>query len=175
MDKNAAAQSIRRLAVQYQGMVEAADALEQIGSLEQHEAEVRARLAVAQAAETNARHTLETIEQASRDADAEQKATREQTMHEHDATVDAAVVQANDILGAARARAQEIVTAATAESEKLHELTIREQTAAGQRLEQLVREETEALARKSAAEAEAVTAQAKLDAIRKQIADIANA
>lgn len=117
-DKFTAAESIRRLAVQYQSMVEAADALESVGKLEQTIAEATkardAAVAEAEAAKDELKAAKDEIKAAKdKAADIVAKAN-EQAL----AKLGEADQKAQSILDGAAAKANEIVAGATVSADQ---------------------------------------------------------
>jgi hypothetical protein len=158
MEKMEAAEAVRRLARQYEAMVEAANTLERIGSLEQAEKEANERLFALNAREVEAQRRVE-------DADrlvtlANQGATEAKDRAEAQCRekVAASKAEAQAIVENARTEAQGIVSAARTEAEG-----VRAQT------EQERRVNTEAFA---AVRADVLAVQADLERKRAELADI---
>lgn len=171
--KTDAANAIRQLAVQYQGMMEAADLLEQTGSFEQAAAEAKAAAAEAAAAREAALVTLsETIERISKVED-EAKSIESKANADALAIVAAAESKAQGIIDQAKADgAAKIAGLLGPANDQLAVLT-----AEAKRLSDAISMEEETLrqlrAQTQQANDDAKAAEKKLAAVRNTIAKLA--
>jgi len=171
-DIQTAVESIRRLAVQYQDMLVAADALESIGSVEQATREATAARAAAEDARDKALLELDAI-----------VVHVQESKGEAEQIIAAAQKQANDIKDAALSNAQQAAEAskavAAATVQDAEAKAAEALSGVSAQLSVLQAKLTElndavAAAEQAKADAEDATAaaQAKLDAIRDQIAKL---
>jgi len=172
-DKFTAAESIRRLAVQYQDMVAAADALEAIGKIEQTTREAESAQAQAEAARNVA---LADLQRTKDEAQAVLSDLAERTVAANDQAkgiIADANGQAIGILTDARARADALLLAGQNQaSEALTKMSGQLATMQS-KLTDLTDQANEALVAKDQAEAAAAEAQQNLANVQAQIRALA--
>lgn len=171
--KSTVAESIKRLAILYKDMVEAADAIEQIGSIEQAVSEAKA---ARMAAEAERDSVIADLKKAK---DGVKKAK-----DDADRTIADGKEVATEIIAAANAAAQSITDSATEQGQALidsakeqREETLKdldgEAAVWRDRILQLQDETAHAVSVRDAAEAAAKDAQAKLDKVQASIRKLA--
>lgn len=173
MDKLTAADAIRNLAVQYQAMVYAADALQAIGSLEQAANEAQAATDDANARRDQALQDLDNAQQAVSAAKEQALSILAEARDTADQTVIAAKSKAETIMANANQQGQIAIDAAAAKanglvssvSGKVDDLTAKAQ--------QLGSDIAELEAKRDAAVADAQAADDKLAAVQSKIRKLA--
>lgn len=168
-NKMQAAESIRRLAVMFQGMVEAADTLEAIGSLEQATGEAQAARAKAEAARDAVLGEVRNAEQSIKNARADAQTLAENARGlaaqiERDATE-----EGRRIIADARDQVSQERLAAKGQLDQQLAAVRREIEQAGKRLVDLQGETAKARADADAANELRDEAQAGLDKVQEQI------
>lgn len=166
------AENLRRMAVQYQSMVAAADLIEKIGSFEQA---TRAAEAATQAARDKLAEVNAELKAVAADRDAaiaEAAGVRERATTEARQVSDDAILKAESIIETGKAQAQAIVADANAEAEKVHAAQELRAQLMGEQIASL-QAQVESAAFELDVKKQAITdAQAKLDSINAAIAEI---
>jgi len=171
--KQIAAESIRRLAIQYQDMVAAAEALESIGSVEgAAEEAVKARAAAEKerdAVKAELAAAKEKLKDAKADALALVEAGKAQAQEAKNAALDEAAV----IIADGKLKALEIIKAAEAQSASATADVTEKLSAMNAKLKELSAEVDAAILKRDDAEAQSLQAQQKLESVQDTIRKLA--
>jgi cell division septum initiation protein DivIVA len=172
-DKITVAESIRRVAVLFQNMVEAADMLESIGSLEQAKAEADAARAAAESARNNAIVEAEKVAQEVNAANLESASVMASARKDAESVLTDAKAKADALIAAAHRDADTLIVAASSDASKAADAMTTQIAQMRSTLELIDAATADSLSKKAEAEQAAADAQAKLESIQDAIRKLA--
>lgn len=175
IDYNAAVQAIRRAAMQYQGFVAAADALEKIGSLEQAAKEAEAAVAKARAELAEVQEGIRKAAVANEAMESAAKARAAIVERAADEALANAEAAAEQIIAKAKSDAELVVTMANQQADMSHNAQVIRQELMAEEIAKLEQERAEKLHEAEEARGAAAQAAEQLAQIQASIAKLAGA